>query len=222
MAVAPDDAAVTAEPNEPLNTAALRRRLAGLNLYLVGMMGAGKSAVAGPLAAALGYRVVDADRAIEQVAGKPIAAIFEQEGEDAFRSLETAVLGQIASWHSLVVATGGGVVNRSENWGHMQQGVVVWLEAPAALLLERLQADPTPRPLMAASDPRARLEALLAERSPLYSQADLTISQDGAPPAAVAEQVLEALPSVIRSRPAPPAQPAVLQNDEGQFTQSLN
>jgi shikimate kinase len=75
---------------------------------------------------------------------------------------------------------------------------------------------------MAASDPRARLEALLAERSPLYRQADLTISQDGAPPAVVAEQVLLALPSLIRSRPAPPAQPVLLEGDDGRFTQSLN
>ncbi len=202
--------------------ASLARRLEGLNLYLVGMMGTGKSAVGRPLAEALGYRFVDADAVLEQAAGRSIPEIFASDGEAGFRALETAVLGQISSWHSLVVATGGGVVTRPENWGHMHQGVVVWLEAPAELLLERLQADPTPRPLMAARDPRARLEALLAERAPLYSQADLTISQHGAPPPAVAEQVLEALPSLIKNRPAPPAQPVVLTNDEGQFTQSLN
>lgn len=213
-------------PAEPAVTApshaSLARRLEGLNLYLVGMMGTGKSAVGRPLADALGYRFIDADAVLEQAAGRTIPEIFASDGEAGFRELETAVLGQISGWHSLVVATGGGVVTRPENWGHMHQGVVVWLEAPAELLLERLQADPTPRPLMAASDPRARLEALLAERSPLYRQADLTISQDGAPPAVVAEQVLLALPSLIRSRPAPPAQPVLLEGDDGRFTQSLN
>ena len=222
MAVAPDDDAVTAEPNEPHNTAALRQRLEGLNLYLVGMMGAGKSAVAGPLAAALGYRVVDADHAIEQVAGRPIAAIFEQEGEDAFRSLETAVLGQIASWHSLVVATGGGVVNRSENWGHMQQGVVIWLDAPEELLLQRLRHDPTPRPLLQGSGAAERLHELLQQRLPLYGQADLTITQQGEPPEAIAASVLAALPGVLKTRQAPPVAQAGLQNAAGQSVPSFN
>jgi shikimate kinase len=200
----------------------LARRLQGLNLYLVGMMGTGKSAVGAPLAEALGYRFIDADAVLEQASGRSIPDIFASDGETAFRELETAVLGQISGWHSLVVATGGGVVTRSENWGHMQQGVVVWLDAPAELLLQRLEADSTARPLMAAPDPRARLDALLEQRLPLYSQADLTISQNGEPPAAVAEQVLLALPSLIRARPSAPTQPVILQTEEGGFTPSLN
>ena len=118
----------------------LRRRLQGVNLYLIGMMGSGKSAVGRPLAEALGYRFLDADTSVEQVAGKPIPELFASEGEAGFRALEAAVLNQIAAWHSLVVATGGGVVTRPENWGHMRQGVVVWLDAPAPLLLQRLRA----------------------------------------------------------------------------------
>ena len=114
--------------------ASLARRLEGLNLYLVGMMGTGKSAVGRPLAEALGYRFIDADTVLEQAAGRTIPDIFASDGETGFRALETAVLGQISSWHSLVVATGGGVVTRPENWGHLHQGVVVWLDAPAELL----------------------------------------------------------------------------------------
>ncbi|MFM9109397.1 MAG: shikimate kinase, partial [Prochlorococcaceae cyanobacterium] len=99
----------------------LAQRLQGLNLYRVGMMGAGKSAVGRPLADALGYRFIDADTTISQAAGKPIPELFAGEGEAGFRRLETAVLDQIAGWHSLVVATGGGVVTRPENWGHLRQ-----------------------------------------------------------------------------------------------------
>jgi shikimate kinase len=202
----------------------LALRLRGLNLYLVGMMGAGKSAVGEPLAAALGYRFLDADTALERVAGRPIPAVFAEQGEAGFRELETAVLGQIAGFHSLVVATGGGVVTRPVNWGHLQQGVVVWLDAPGALLLERLRADPTPRPLLESPDPAARLAALLEERRPLYAQADLRVVQDGGPPDQVAEQVLEGLPSILRDglgQAADPA-PALLVDREGRPVASLN
>jgi shikimate kinase len=200
----------------------LRRRLEGINLYLVGMMGAGKSAVGRPLAQALGYRFVDADTAIEQVAGRTIPSLFADEGEAGFRNLETAVLGQIASWHSLVVATGGGVVTRPENWGHMRQGVVIWLDAPPAVLLNRLNADPTPRPLLRSEDPSARLQALLQERLPLYGQADLRISQGDGTPDQVAAQVLEALPTILKSPETTPPQTVTLQNADGQTLTSLN
>ena len=214
---------VTAEPIDAASEAsALRRRLEGLNLYLVGMMGAGKSAVGRPLAEALGYRFVDADTAIEAVAGRPIPQIFAEQGEAGFRELETAVIGQIAAWHSLVVATGGGVVTRPENWGHMRQGVVIWLDAPEELLLQRLAADPTPRPLMASPDPAARLRQLLAERRPLYAQADLQIVQDGGPPQRVAAQILEALPGILRERPAAPEGHLQVVNESGEVASSIN
>jgi shikimate kinase len=129
----------------PLPHPPLRQRLEGLNLYLVGMMGSGKSTAGRHLAEQLGYRFLDADSSIEQVAGRSIPELFASDGEAGFRDLEAAVLNQIASWHSLVVATGGGVVTRPENWGQMQQGVVIWLDAPDALLLER-------RPHAAAPD----------------------------------------------------------------------
>ncbi len=200
----------------------LARRLEGLNLYLVGMMGTGKSAVGRPLAAALGYRFLDADTSVERVAGRSIPELFAEVGEPGFRDLETAVLGQIASWHSLVVATGGGVVTRPENWGHMQQGVVVWLDAPPELLLQRLAADPSPRPLLQTADPESQLTRLLSQRQRLYAQADLHIRQAGEPIEQVAETVLAQLPTILKQRQAPPQQPAMLQNAEGQTSPSLN
>jgi len=205
-----------------LPQAPLRQRLEGLNLYLVGMMGSGKSTAGRHLAEQLGYRFLDADSSIEQVAGRSISELFASEGEAGFRDLEAAVLNQIASWHSLVVATGGGVVTRPENWGQMQQGVVIWLDAPDALLLERLSADPTPRPLMQSEDPAQRLAELMGQRRPLYAQADVHIVQDGRAPDQVAEQILEALPGVLKERSAAPQHQLQVRNEAGEVRNSIN
>ena len=132
------------------------------------------------------------------------------------------MLGQIAGWHSLVVATGGGVVTKPENWGHMRQGVVVWLDAPAPLLLQRLRADSTPRPLLQAGDPSARLGELLAQRQPLYAQADLRVQQAGDSPDGVALQVLADLPAILKDPAAVPEAPVELRQADGQITPSLN
>jgi shikimate kinase len=114
------------------------------------------------------------------------------------------------------------VVTRPVNWGHLHQGVVVWLDAPETLLLARLRADPTPRPLLNDPDPAGRLATLLAARRPLYAQADLHVLQVEATPEAVALQVLEALPSILREQPSAPLRPAMLLDGAGQITQSLN
>lgn len=207
----------------PSDTCAdLAQRLQGLNLYLVGMMGAGKSAVGRPLAEALGYRFIDADTTLEQTAGRSIPDLFAETGEEGFRALETAVLNQLAGWHSLVVATGGGVVTRPENWGHLQQGVVIWLDAPETVLLKRLEADATPRPLLADLDPAARLHQLLGERRPLYAQADLHVRQEDESPEAVAAKVLAGLPSILRERLEPPQEGITLRHPDGQISRSLN
>lgn len=200
----------------------LARRLQGLNLYLVGMMGSGKSTVGRPLAEALGYRFLDADTALEGVAGRTIPEIFASDGEAGFRDLETAVLGELSAWHSLVVATGGGVVTRPQNWGHLRQGVVVWLDAPAERLLVRLRRDSSQRPQLNSEDPEARLLALLDQRLPLYGQADLRIRQADERPDQVAEQVLAALPGILRQRPQPPGSGVQLHDADGRTLTSLN
>ena len=206
-----------ANPHAPL-----RQRLEGLNLYLVGMMGSGKSTAGRHLAQLLGYRFLDADSSIEQVAGRGIPQIFASDGEAGFRDLEAAVLNQIASWHSLVVATGGGVVLRPENWGQLQQGVVIWLDAPEELLLERLNADPTQRPLMQSEDPAQRLAELMGQRRPLYAQADLHIVQDGRAAEQVALQILEALPGVLKERAAAPLHSLQVGKGTGVLGGSIN
>ena len=216
------------DPADPAPAAAgpshaeLAGRLSGLNLYLVGMMGAGKSSVGRPLAEALGYRFLDADTALEQAARRPIPEIFASEGEEGFRELETAMLDGIAAWHSLVVATGGGVVTRPVNWGHLRQGVVIWLDAPEELLLRRLRADRTARPLLEEADPAARLTALLEARRPLYAQADLTVAQGEEAPAQVAARVLAALPSILRDPVSAPQRPVNLVDADGRRRRSFN
>ena len=126
----------------------LKQRLSGRSIYLIGMMGSGKTSTGRPLAKRLGYGFVDADAVIEQAAGCSIPAIFERDGEAGFRAIERQVLNTISQRHSLVVATGGGVVTTPENWGQLHSGIVVWLDVDRGQLLARLRADSTMRPLL--------------------------------------------------------------------------
>ena len=180
------------------STPSLRQRLGGRSLYLIGMMGSGKTSTGRPLAEQLGYGFVDADAVIEQAAGCTIPEIFERDGEEGFRSLESQVLSAICQRHSLVVATGGGVVPQPTNWGLLHSGIVIWLDVMRDQLLTRLKADATERPLLQTADPEAALDALLAERKPLYAEADLTVVIDQEDPAAVADGILQLLPSLLQ------------------------
>jgi len=176
----------------------LKQRLGGRSLYLVGMMGSGKTSTGRPLAERLGYGFVDADAVIEQAAGCTIPEIFEQNGESGFRALETQVLNAISQRHSLVVATGGGVVTQSQNWGLLHSGIVIWLDVERDQLLKRLRADETPRPLLQRTDPEAAMDALLEKRRPLYAEADLTVVIDDESPEVVADGILQLLPGMLR------------------------
>ena len=176
----------------------LKERLSGRSIYLIGMMGSGKTSTGRPLAKRLGYGFVDADAVIEQVAGCTIPEIFERDGEAGFRSIESQVLNAISQRHSLVVATGGGVVTKPENWGQLHSGIVVWLDVNRAQLIERLQDDSTQRPLLQQPNPEAALDTLLQERRPLYGEADLTVVIKDESPDAVADGILQLLPTLIK------------------------
>ena len=180
------------------STPTLKQRLSGRSLYLVGMMGSGKTSTGRPLAERLSYGFVDADAVIEQAAGCSIPEIFERDGEAGFRSLESQVLSAISQRHSLVVATGGGVVTQPENWGLLHSGIVIWLDVVPDQLLHRLNADSTVRPLLQTTDPEAFLNALLNERRPLYGEADLTVVINDETPEAVADGILQLLPSLLK------------------------
>ena len=180
------------------STPTLKQRLGGRSVYLIGMMGSGKTSTGRPLAERLGYGFVDADAVIEQAAGCSIAEMFQRDGEPEFRALEKQVLNSISQRHSLVVATGGGVVTQKENWGLLHSGIVVWLDVIQEQLLKRLQSDTTVRPLLQTVDPEAALNELLAERKALYAEADLTVVINDEPPEAVADGIVQLLPGLLK------------------------
>lgn len=182
-----------------MTDAELAQRLKGINLYLIGMMGAGKSTVGRLLAQRLEYRFFDTDILIERVKQQPITEIFQQEGEASFRALETQVLSQLSAYTRSVIATGGGIVLARHNWSYLQEGLVIWLDVPVSELAQRLQADTT-RPLLAnGTDPIARLQTLLDQRSHLYAQADLRVAvAPAATPDAIAAQLLGQIPHVLK------------------------
>jgi shikimate kinase len=168
--------------------------LSGVNLYLIGMMGAGKSTVGHLLAAKLGYGFLDLDELIEKVSGLSIPEIFARNGEAAFRKLESDVLAQVAPFTRMVVATGGGVVLAQGNWGHLRHGVVLWLDANVETLVRRLEKRRETRPLLSdADDLQTRLESLLAARRNLYAQADVWVDANSPVPQQVARHALEKL-----------------------------
>jgi shikimate kinase len=173
--------------------------LQGVSLYLIGMMGAGKSTVGRLLAKQLGYGFVDTDDVIAQAAGKSINQLFAEEGEAAFRQLESDVLAQVSAHLNLTIATGGGIVMRRENWSYLRHGLIVWLDVPVEVLYSRLAEDTT-RPLLQDPNPQGKLRSLLEQRQPLYAQADLHIMvNEGDTPEQIANKVMEAIPSVLKT-----------------------
>lgn len=181
----------------------------GLNVYLIGMMGSGKSTVGKELAQKLNYRFFDTDVLIEQVAQKTINEIFTQDSESAFRQMETQILAELSSNLRLAIATGGGIVLKRENWSYLHHGLIVWLDAPIEVLLARLAADNT-RPLLQNPDPAGTLQQLLNQRQELYAQADLRISiTNDETPEEIASRILEAIPQVLKPPVIPP-----MRNDE--------
>lgn len=170
----------------------------GLNLYLIGMMGSGKSTLGRIIAKKLGYQFFDTDELIVRVAGKSINEIFATEGETAFRDLETQVISEICAYKNLVVATGGGMVIRQKNWSYLRHGVIVWLDVPVEELYQRLKED-TNRPLLRDPDPLGKLTQILSDRQRMYAQADIQI-QVSTPetPDNLAMRVLAEIPKVLK------------------------
>ena len=172
--------------------------LRGLNVYLIGMMGAGKTTVGKLLAERLNYRFVDTDSLIEQVAGQSVSTIFAEQGEANFREIESRVLSELSAYTRLAIATGGGIVLKHMNWSYLRDGAVVWLDVPLEQLQERLQTD-TQRPLLQTDDLADRLQTLMQQREALYQQADVRVCfQTGETPEQVADRVIEQLQQIVK------------------------
>ncbi len=160
---------------------------------LVGMMGAGKSAIGRRLAARLGVPFKDADSEIESAAGCSIAQIFARYGEPAFRDGERKVIGRLLNEPPHVLATGGGAfMDPTTRQRLKSDAVTIWLRAPLDVLLARTGRRDT-RPLLQDVDPRETLARLLKEREPTYAQADYTLDSGEGPHAALVEHVVTLL-----------------------------
>jgi shikimate kinase len=157
------------------DAAALLAALGRRSIVLVGMMGAGKSSIGRRVAARLGIPFVDADVEIEQAAGMSIADIFAAHGEPYFRAGEARVIARLLDQGPQVLATGGGAfINMQTRANIRDKAISVWLKAELDVLTRRLRRR-TDRPLLKTADPAATLANLLAERDPIYGEADVTV-----------------------------------------------
>ncbi len=175
--------------------------LKGVSVFLIGMMGTGKTTVGQLLAQRLGYHFFDTDGLIVKVTQKSIRDLFATEGEAAFREVESQILAELSAYKKSVIATGGGAVLKSENWGYLHHGLIIWLDSPISLLCQRLQEDQT-RPLLqdTETDLEARLDALMDERRGLYAQGDLQISiKPHHAPEDIVAKILERIPTILKS-----------------------
>jgi shikimate kinase len=188
-------------------------RVAGSEgLALVGMPGGGKTTVGRHLAKRLGWGFVDSDAYIERRIGTSIRAFFEQEGEAAFRDIESAVIDELTRTKRLVVATGGGAVLKPENRQHLgARCLVVYLHSSPEELHRRLRHD-NARPLLQVADPLARLREMYRQRDPLYREvAHFTVETGRPSVSALVNTVLMQLelageldPTLARSPVDPP------------------
>lgn len=178
--------------------AELKRYKVKKTVALVGMMGAGKTAVGRALAQHLGVPFIDSDHEIEEAAQMKIAEIFARDGEPFFRDREAEVISRLLDSAPSVLSTGGGAFLAARNREAIHaRGVSVWLDADLDLLWERVRHKST-RPLLHTDDPRATLAALYEARVPLYAKADLAVRAD---PAYAVADMRDAVIRALLARP---------------------
>jgi shikimate kinase len=164
------------------------------NIFLIGPMGSGKSAVGKLLARQLGAPFYDSDAEIEVRTGVDIPYIFEKEGEAGFREREREVIAILTAMEPVVVSTGGGAILLAENRAQLsQRGVVVYLETSVRQQAGRVQHG-RHRPLLRDVDPATKLAELMVQREPLYrGTADVTVATDGRKVQQVVDRILAAI-----------------------------
>lgn len=168
------------------------------SIYLVGPMGAGKSTIGRLLSAELSLEFYDSDKVIEERCGANIPWIFDMEGEQGFREREQQVIDELTQLHSIILATGGGAVIRSENRQNLSaRGTVVYLCTSVKQQLERTAKDKN-RPLLQAENPEKVLQTLFAQRDPLYREvADIIIETDHHSPRWVVQEIKRQIESEL-------------------------
>jgi len=175
------------------------------NVFLIGPMGSGKSAVGKFLSRVLGLAFYDSDTEIERRTGVDIPYIFDKEGEAGFRQREKETIEALTALRNIVLATGGGAILLPENRLRLaDRGCVVYLETSVAQQADRVKQGRT-RPLLTNVDTAAKLEQLMRERAALYREiADVTMSTDGRKVRAVAEEILKKLAAAVTAPSGPP------------------
>lgn len=167
-------------------------------VVMIGMMGAGKTAVGRALAQLLDVPFLDSDHEIEEAANMTVPEIFARDGEAFFRARESEVINRLLGGQACVLSTGGGAFLAQANRAAISaRGVSVWLDADIELLWNRVKHRDT-RPLLRTADPKATLSALYETRVPEYAKADITVPC--APPVAI-EQMARRVADVLVSRP---------------------
>ena len=162
----------------------------GRSIFLIGMMASGKSHSGRKLAELLMYKYIDIDKLIEKVAKQRINEIFQNEGEEEFRNLETNCLKETIKIPSLVISTGGGIVTKPENWGVLRQGIIIWLDTKHEIALERLKNDTENRPLLDGKDLNKTYMRIFQSRENLYSRADIRVEVDNENVEEVAKKIV--------------------------------
>lgn len=167
-------------------------------IVLIGFMGSGKTRVGAELANRLGWRHIDLDDEVEKRAGRSVAQIFEAVGEQGFRGLEVEASAEISGLDRVVLSTGGGWVTNEKILEGLPEGTLtVWLQVSPETVVHRILAgsDQPERPLLDTANPRGRIEALMAERIPLYRRAPLWVDTEGRSP----DEVVDLIEQNIRS-----------------------
>jgi shikimate kinase len=160
-----------------------------MSLILIGMMGSGKTTVGRALARRLNMRFVDLDRVIEMKTGKSVAQIFETDGEAAFREWETRALQELTNEQNIVLSVGGGAPMRAQNFEMLKKiGKIVFLEASAKTVRERVERKRAKRPLL-RQNRNDTIERLLAERIEVYKKADWVVNVDEKSVPAIVRQI---------------------------------
>lgn len=177
---------------------AIRESLGNKSVVLIGLMGAGKTAIGRRLASRLGLKFVDADNEIERAAGKSISDIFADHGEPYFRNGERRVIARLLKSGPQVLATGGGAYMDEETRKIIaERGVSVWLKAHLDVLMERV-ARRDHRPLLKTEDPEAVMQRLMDERYPVYSSADISVTSRDVPHEVMVGEIVSSLEAHVK------------------------